>query len=966
MNNTGFINYQGGKGNIIEFIADNISEQNMNDGKILDIFCGSGAVSSALLDKYDVISNDAEIYATTISKALSAFPFFTNFDIQSFVKVIERNFNEIVKDEKLELSIKNEMVFLNNKDLDNIIKLYTEYETVWNSPNKFVPSVMRNANKYNLFTRYYAGSYFGIKQAIEIDAIIKAIKDCNSQLKDVLFACLFYAIKENVYSRDGHMAQPLNFKTNSTRGFNTRIKSVKDFFLRKLNELIESSKSQITLKNHQVYNETLENILLNESLIKSVDVIYADPPYTDMQYSRYYHLLNIAVNYDFPEPTLTSKGFTKGLYTEGRFQSPLSQRGSAKKQLLDLVQVAKKYEKTLILSYAYPRNTKNQQTTRYTISIQELIELCSNVFEAENIEVKELEYTHANHRNSEAKLVIEYLIICKGHNNAARKNLIDISNVNHAISKIQPTNKNPVYNTHLYWSQKAFNITDYLIDNLTNKGDLIFDPFLGSGVTVLEAVKKGIDRKAIGCDINEMPLFITKTILTDAKNQKAIDDLEGLSRKIEQFQSLYQIVCPNCQKNALIDKVIFDKPVRNINNIQINQINVICDCGNKIVVDEQIFNQVESAMYAKYDYKYVDYNYRLLKNSKVAVLENDTIADIFTNRNLKALDIILELSQVYEQSSQNLIKYVINSMLHQCKITDVRSNSQWLLWIPKQDCVEKNVFSLLQHKIKKFISACKVISNQYENSDLVYSFDNLSDNKAFLLQKGSQNITNHDLPDNSVDLIITDPPYLEQVLYSEYMQLYKPIVGLDYNLKDEIVVSSAKNRNKTKDLYYKSLEDVFIMCGQKLKKDKLLCLYFHDSDLMVWDRLIGLLYRAGFEFIGQTHIKKSMTLKNIISPKKSLNGDSILFFNNMKRPIEFSQGKETIDVIEKNLIAEARHMIMLKGNLSTPELYDMGLMTVLIQNGWLTNLAKKYKSLVDIFEKNLKWDAKTAKWSIDI
>ena len=86
----------------------------------------------------------------------------------------------------------------------------------------------------------------------------------------------------------------------------------------------------------------------------------------------------------------------------------------------------------------------------------------------------------------------------------------------------------------------------------------------------------------------------------------------------------------------------------------------------------------------------------------------------------------------------------------------------------------------------------------------------------------------------------------------------------------------------------------------------------------------------------------------------------------MKRPIEFSQGKETIDVIEKNLIAEARHMIMLKGNLSTPELYDMGLMTVLIQNGWLTNLAKKYKSLVDIFEKNLKWDAKTAKWSIDI
>lgn len=107
-----------------------------------------------------------------------------------------------------------------------------------------------------------------------------------------------------------------------------------------------------------------------------------------------------------------------------------------------------------------------------------------------------------------------------------------------------------------------------------------------------------------------------------------------------------------------------------------------------------------------------------------------------------------------------------------------------------------------------------------------------------------------------------------------------------------------------------------------------------------------------------------MTLKNIISPKKSLNGDSILFFNNKKKSINFSQGKESIEVIEKNIIAEAEHMLSVKGELSTPELYDTGLMTVLIQNGWLKTLAKKYKSLVDIFEKNLYWNAKTAKWSV--
>jgi len=35
----------------------------------------------------------------------------------------------------------------------------------------------------------------------------------------------------------------------------------------------------------------------------------------------------------------------------------------------------------------------------------------------------------------------------------------------------------------------------------------------------------------------------------------------------------------------------------------------------------------------------------------------------------------------------------------------------------------------------------------------------------------------------------------------------------------------------------------------------------------------------------------------------------------------------------------------------------------LIQNGWLSTLAKRYKTLVDIFEKHLRWDSKAAKWS---
>ena len=235
-----------------------------------------------------------------------------------------------------------------------------------------------------------------------------------------------------------------------------------------------------------------------------------------------------------------------------------------------------------------------------------------------------------------------------------------------------------------------------------------------------------------------------------------------------------------------------------------------------------------------------------------------------------------------------------------------------------------------------------------------------------LLKMGSQNITSEYIPDNGVDLIITDPPYLEQVLYSEYMQLYKPIVGLSFNLDDEIVVSSAKERKKDKDTYYHDLEKVFQMCGKKLKKDKFMCLYFHDSDLSVWYKLISAIYNSGFCFIGQTHIKRNVTLKNIISPKKSLNGDSILFFINTKLNDKYTSGKESIDEIELNILNEAKHMLKTKGALSTPELYDNGLMELLIVNGWLEKISKKYKSLVELFEKSFVWDSHTAKWMLSL
>lgn len=953
-----FINYQGSKLGIIDFICKGISEITENDGNVLDLFSGSGVVSSNLLDKYNVVSNDSELYASTICRVFSINTNLTDEQFKTIFDSFDFYKKHLIDIENLSKSLKDEKKFLQTNNLLELVKIYVNHKTIWNSPTELTNEILKLSGRYNLFTRYYAGTYFGIEQSIEIDSLVYAIKSNEYPIKDLFYACLFFAMKECSFSRDGHMAQPLNILKNGNRAIVTRSKSIINLFKSKLEQCINELNGSLN-KTHEVYNYKCEDIINNDNIMNRIDVVYADPPYTDMQYSRYYHLLNVVINYDFPQPTITKNGFTKGLYTEGRFQSELSQRGKAKRQLLNIITKVKHFNKSLALSYAYPKNQLNQKTDRYTISIEELIDMCKDVYGSDNIKVNQINYSHANHKNNSSKGVIEYLILCSSKVNKFKP--VNIGNLKISLSEIKPTNRNPIYNTHLYWSQKAFNVTDLLIKNLTNEGDIIFDPFLGSGVTILEAIKKENSRQAIGCDVNEMPLFISKTLTKYALNTSAISELKKFKEESVFLKKFYQVKCRKCERDALIDKVVFDKPIRNENKVLISSVSIKCYCGEKIYDN---FDFVKNQMYKKYNYIFVDSEYKLLKNSKIAVLENDKIANIFTNRNLKVLDEILLLSKKYSSDLQNIIKYIINSLLHQAKITDKHSNSQWLLWIPKKDCVEKNICFLMDKKIDAFIKATKEIRRNYFENSLVSDFNKLGKNKAMLLNIGSQFITDKHIPNDSIDLIITDPPYLEQVLYSEYMQLYKPIVGLSFNLDDEIIISSAKERRKNKDTYYKDLENVFIMCGNKLKRNKFMCLYFHDSDLSVWYKLISSIYYSGFKFIGQTHIKRNITLKNIISPKKSLNGDSILFFCNIKLKDIYNDGKETIEEIELNLIDEAKHMLKIHGSLSTPELYDNGLMELLITNGWLNKISKKYKSLVELFEKVFVWDSNTAKWKL--
>lgn len=50
------------------------------------------------------------------------------------------------------------------------------------------------------------------------------------------------------------------------------------------------------------------------------------------------------------------------------------------------------------------------------------------------------------------------------------------------------------------------------IEQFTQPGDLVFDPFLGGGTTLVEAMRLG--RAGVGSDINELAVFISQVKTT--------------------------------------------------------------------------------------------------------------------------------------------------------------------------------------------------------------------------------------------------------------------------------------------------------------------------------------------------------------------------------------------------------------------------------------------------------------------
>ena len=411
------LNYPGSKRNLLSFI-DEYTTSHIPKGKaVFDIFAGSGAVSYFYKDRFKVYANDSEQYSSVILNALLKFQ--PNNKIDELLKEMDHfsDFNKLKLISIYGNWINKEKELLESLKFDEIEQFYLSFPNVWKENvvlnNKEVTiETLRTLPFYCLFTSYYSGNYFGVYQSVEIDSIRYALEkaDINVKTKNMLLSALFYAMKEAVFSKDGHMAQPLGLSNNLEKLFKRRSVSIYEKFVLKVTDFYSTS-FLTEDKGNKVFNYTFDDLLFNKSdLFNDVGFIYADPPYTDMQYSRYFHLLNTLVNYHYPEMTMYRGNLSKGLYTENRFQSPLSQKSKAIDYHKQLFDYCKDKKIGLAFSFAYPFDPDSQPTNRYVLNIFDLIDYGKSVFK-DDFQYYTQDYNHSNNRNSNSKKVLEYLLL---------------------------------------------------------------------------------------------------------------------------------------------------------------------------------------------------------------------------------------------------------------------------------------------------------------------------------------------------------------------------------------------------------------------------------------------------------------------------------------------------------------------------------------------------------------------------
>ena len=389
-----------------------------------------------------------------------------------------------------------------------------------------------------------------------------------------------------------------------------------------------------------------------------------------------------------------------------------------------------------------------------------------------------------------------------------------------------------MYNMHKYWSKKSPDVVAAYIENYTKPGDVVLDPFCGSGITACEAVRLG--RRAIAIDINPMATFITRLTLTPvnlSRLQWAFHDVKSICEKA--VSELFVTTCCLCHKNAVIEFVVRDGDVP-------TQIAYKCTCSNKRLFKDP--DGKDKSLDHSYEKKKIPLWYPsdvllpVIRREKFQYLH-----ELFTKRNLIALSTILNaIEKQKDLKIREMMKLSFTAALDKCSrlkpLSYAKGDSPSSLqqgwtavrfYAPRM-WQEVNPWHAFERSFKKVYKGKQESNAKLKDAIVGSSYEDLHKGRAnaVILTGSADTILTEQLPERSVHYVLTDPPFGSHIQYLSLSTFWGAWLRFNFNYERELVEN--RYQGKTIDDYERLLGEILKSIRKVTKPNKYIHIFYQD------------------------------------------------------------------------------------------------------------------------------------------
>ena len=528
-----------------------------------------------------------------------------------------------------------------------------------------------------------------------------------------------------------------------------------------------------------------------------------------------------------------------------------------------------------------------------------------------------------------------------------------------AIAAEVPIVDNPAGLMHNYMARKPYNIVSLVIRSLSPEDGFVYDPMAGSGTTIIEAAKTG--RYGLGADVNPIANLIATTTLTKWDLDRIYALISGYMQDLDSVhRRVYGISVDGGA--AVIERCHFHwdgcvlEPIDYWYKSVDSQGNY--SSRKRASADKSFCH--EYAAFANVTIKRIK-NSPLIPNSRIALPEGRSVHDYFCNRNLVFLDSAKQLLEFRSQEyGFEVLKLLFSSAINLIKISDKKASSQIPFWIPKKNVTSRNGYFVFKKKAKAILEGLEYCNNALlSHYDPAFPTDSINGPSVGFYLGGSQEIPDEYLPAASVDLVVTDPPYTDQIPYVEYSQLTAAVmdISIEESLQNELVVSDAPSRDKTGVDFNRVFEQIMKRTHFALKDGGYLAMFYHSLDLRSWDSILSLMKKSGYIYVDQMPTASARkSFKTILSPGKNLDGNYLIVFRKEagasdQEALAFTGNFEEA---ERLAFLKVKEIAVENEGPTLQAVYDQGLLKDPIEKGYLHILAANYRTFAPIVDAALR------------